>query len=259
VTLAQTFQSIIQLPLCQTPTKPYALRIMFANSPSMALGLSKANNASAEVFMALFAPKGGLSKAALKKLLEGGPIMPKHDHPSSLAGDGYAGSTLPHEFSFFEWFDLFAELANRQMGDEPWRFQEKSNTVLSSSFEGPSYGRRYDIFHNQLKIGLIEVSADVFQEFTPDAPYVNTEIKLEHVRLLPFHEVIGFLNWVAGRLAVGEDQRVPVEIKMQNLTAMTECLWPVEELDDPAWTELSVMWDGKATHYIHWRAKHGSA
>ncbi len=213
--------------------------------------------------MALFAPKGGLSKAALKKLLEEGPIVPKHDRPSSLTGDGYAGSTSSHEHSFFEWFDMFTELANRQMSSEPWRFQEKSDTELRSSFDSPSYGRRYDIFHNQLQVGLIEISADLLHKFSPDDPNVRTEIELTNVRLLQFQEVLGFLNWVAAWLAVDATEQVPIEIKMQNLSAMTECLWPHTEHysydDDPAWTELSVIWDGKATHYIQWRAEYGSS
>ena len=211
--------------------------------------------------MALFAAKGGLSQAALKKLLYDGPIIPKHDRPSHLTGDHDADFASSHEHSFFEWFDLFTEMANRQMSSEPWRFQEKSETVLRKSFDGPLYGRRYDIFHNQLQVGLIEISADLVYKFAPDDPNVDTEIVLTNVRLLPFHAVLRLLNGLALWLAVDDTEQVPIKVKMQNLAAMTECLWDnLEHYSteyDPVWTELSVHWDGKATNYIHWRSEFG--
>jgi hypothetical protein len=163
-----------------------------------------------EFLLAMFQSKSGLSKDAFRKLLNSKQITPKHDRPASLTGDGYGGSTEPHEYNFFDWFDRFAEPAHRQMSEEPWRFQEKSNTLLSSFFDSPSYGRRYDIFHNHLKVGLIEISADLVHEFTSEEPNVDTHIELLHVRLLQFNEVLGFLNWVAGWLAVDDTGQVPL-------------------------------------------------
>jgi hypothetical protein len=45
---------------------------------------------------------------------------------------------------------------------------------------------------------------------------------------------------------------------MNNLRAMMECLWSLDDVMQAAWVQLDVNWSGKATHYIHWRANYAS-
>ena len=47
------------------------------------------------------------------------------------------------------------------MEDGPWRLQELDNTEISGDLASdfPAYGRRYEIFYNQVKLGLLEIIA----------------------------------------------------------------------------------------------------
>jgi hypothetical protein len=61
----------------------------------------------------------------------------------------------------------FGEAVNRDLEHEPIRIQEISDTDISGdlSREGPACGRRYEIFYNQVKIGLLQIKASYHRHF----------------------------------------------------------------------------------------------
>lgn len=135
-------------------------------------------------------------KRKFRRALEsGGPITPKHARPAEIAkGWGVSDSDL----QFFEDFDLFGDALNRVLKDEdePWRVQELSNTEISGlDDDSPRYGRRYEVFYNQYKLGTLQVYAGVF--YSAREPNVRTEIELMFARLIPFNRILGFVSFVA--------------------------------------------------------------
>ena len=122
----------------------------------------------------------------------GGPITPKHARSADLKeGWGVTGEDL----QFFEDFDLFGDVLNRTMNDEPWRVQEMSETEISGIRDYPLYGRRYEIFYNQHKLGTLQVHAS--HPYSASEPIVRTEIELDFARLIPFESILGFVSFVA--------------------------------------------------------------
>jgi hypothetical protein len=103
-----------------------------------------------------------LKKKFLKRLFESKPITPKHEHPPPLK-EGYGVGNK--ELQFFNEFGHFANVVNWWLADPhvggPWRLQELPEAELSlhGNFDhGPVYGRSYAIFHNQQRLGTLEIS-----------------------------------------------------------------------------------------------------
>jgi hypothetical protein len=104
-----------------------------------------------------------LKKKFLKRVWNSKPITPKHQPPPPLK-KGYAVGDA--ELQFFSDFEDFANVINGSLADpniyhhgNPWRLQELPNAELSlwASGGGPAYGRTYAVFHNQARVGEIEV------------------------------------------------------------------------------------------------------
>ena len=119
---------------------------------------------------------GWVTKGLRDSLLSGEPITPKHESPTSLTGDYGGVFHSPVRNQFFSDFDMFAEKINSLFvpGDiwegEPWRLQELSDTRLSRANE-PVFGRRYQVFYNQGKIGTAEISSAI--DYSADNPVVH--------------------------------------------------------------------------------------
>lgn len=101
-----------------------------------------------------------LKKKFRNRLWESEPITPKHEPPPSLSKKGLF--VREHDLQFFSDFEDFANVINWWLTDEyvyphgnPWRLQElpKSELLKLGSPEYPTYGRRYAVFHNQVRIG----------------------------------------------------------------------------------------------------------
>src|SRR5262249_34008193 len=136
-------------------------------------------------------------KKLLKRLLHSKPVPPKHQPPSPLK-EGKEGITGGVQ-QFFADFEDFADVVNWWLADPhvagPWRLQELPDAELSLDVSGsPPYGRRYAIFHNQERLGTLEVS-DFF--YRTEAPRVITRLRLDYVRLLSFDAVQNFLSAIA--------------------------------------------------------------
>src|SRR5262245_51684795 len=100
-----------------------------------------------------------LKKNFLNRLWRGKPITPKHEAPPPLKKGQWGVHS--HDLQFFSDFEDFADVVNRWLEDpdNPWRLQELPDAALTLSGLGlrdsPSYGRRYAVFHNQVRLGEI--------------------------------------------------------------------------------------------------------
>ena len=67
---------------------------------------------------------------------------------------------------FYE-FDDFADVMNWYLADDVinsrWRLQDLPDTDVSrAGDDGPTPGRAYAVFHNQLEVGKLEIHGGVF-------------------------------------------------------------------------------------------------
>ncbi len=104
-----------------------------------------------------------LKNKFLNLLWHSKPIIPKHEPPPPLEAGKWGVDK--EELQFFSDFDEFANVVNWWLADpdvhhnEPWRLQELPKSRLShlGPHDSPSYGRRYAVFHNQVRLGEIEI------------------------------------------------------------------------------------------------------
>ena len=196
----------------------------------------------------------------LAALFHSGPIHPRHNRRASFTGELPAEEALDAEHRFFLDFDMFADRVNNLYTPSdvwdggPWRLQELADTEISFFFDdprdGPNFGLRYRVFYNQAAIGIVEISA-AFDYDAEKEPKVSTLLKLEHVRLLPFEEVVGFLITLAQYLAWGEpDQFTMTQRDIDR--ALLAVVWNTNQnSDDDGIIKLHL--SGSAQHYLKWR------
>ena len=148
-------------------------------------------------------------KEFLQKLMRSEPITPKHN-PPRVAGGEFSSLARDVDRLFFADFAEFAEVVNLWLSDEHvgtcWRLQERPNADVSLNVDyshGPILGRCYDIFHNQVPLGKLEIRPAY--EYSAATPRVITEIELYSVRLLSFE----INRWVPRRY---RDARVRGEL-----------------------------------------------
>jgi hypothetical protein len=196
-------------------------------------------------------------------LWESKPITPKHEPPPPLK-KGYAVGEA--ELQFFGDFEDFANVLNEWLASPyaysavsdaggPWRLQElpKSDLGLWAG-EGPTYGRRYAVFHNQVRLGEIEVKPN--SSYSTQNPRVTAHTELDWVRLLHFGTIRGFLTDIA--LHVSEYRPGTLEYLQANQEidrAMTSLLWHTQEIsrfgmeNEPSHGEIEVDLSGLAVSF----------
>jgi hypothetical protein len=199
-----------------------------------------------------------LEKKFLERVFDTKPITPKHQPPPPLQ-KGYA--VREKELRFFSDFADFADVVNWRLeeNDHPWRLQELPEVDLSLHGDfnhGPIYGRSYAIFHNQERLGTLEISPGI--QYSAETPRVITRIQLEFVRVLSFDAIRTFLTDIADHtcdLYENTEERFQAEQAIDR--AMTEVLWRTSQVSrfrGPDFTEgygeLNLRLDGTATWYI---------
>ena len=100
------------------------------------------------------------NKKFLAALLHSKPIVPKH-RPPPVIGEGFEPLVTAEERHFFRDFDAFGDVVNWWFGTyylkANWRLQELPETELKQQIlDTPDFGRRYDVFHNQVRVGSLE-------------------------------------------------------------------------------------------------------
>ena len=161
-------------------------------------------------------------KEFFKSLLDSKPIEPMHQTPKSIGDDSWHISD--HDKIFFHDFEHFSSNINKVLEYEsPWRIQELSDTRLmhTYSLEYPKYGRRYAIYHNQVRVGELEIQA--LHKYSHEKPRVRTWIQLNYVRLIDAGELRGFIYTILQDVSDSDEERFQINTHIQN--AMLTVLW----------------------------------
>ena len=171
-----------------------------------------------------------------------------------MSGD-FASCVTDQDRQLFEDFDLFASKVNRvyvaagSWKGGPWRLQDLPNALIDR-YDHPHHGRRYDVFYNQARLGMVEIEAG-FRYVATD-PKVFSTIRLKHVRLLPFDSVYGFLFTIAGDVSSGSAQEFASAERAIQL-ALLAAVWQLsrEEASDGGSNELTLV--GSAADYLRYK------
>jgi hypothetical protein len=204
-------------------------------------------------------PGEKLKKKFRDRLWLGKPITPKHEPPPPLEARMIR---KPEEFNSD--FEDFANVINWHLVDySPWRVQELPTFELSKlAALHPAYGRCYAVFHNQVRVGEIELEPDY--NYSTEAPRVTIHIELNWLRLLPFETIRNFLTHVA--LNTFDYQRGTLEYFEMNQKidlALIDVLWKTQRisrfgLEESEYGRISVRLKGSASDYLEdsrrWRA-----
>jgi hypothetical protein len=205
---------------------------------------------------------GKFKKKFLKRLFGSKPITPKHQPPPPLK-EGYARGE--RVLQFFSDFGHFANVVNWWLADPhvggPWRLQElpEVDMRLDGNFDfGPMYGRSYAIFHNQERLGTLEIHPDL--EYSSENPEVITRIQLNLVRIFSFDAIRTFLTDIANHTCdFRPGTKEYFEAQQAIDRAMTEMLWQINQVSrfgldsGEDYGEINLRVDGTATFYVERR------
>jgi hypothetical protein len=199
-------------------------------------------------------------KKFLKRLFDTKPITPKHQPPPlEFDTPGVAGKKAKTELmQFFSDFAEFANVVNWWLAEDykrsPWRLQELPEVDLRLGYggAGPIYGRSYAIFHNQERLGTLEIRKGI--QYSAESPQVITYIQLKHARVLSFDTIRTFLTDIADHTCDFSDTKERFQAEQAIDRAMTEVLWQISEIsrfdfsDD--YGEINLRLDGTASYYV---------
>jgi hypothetical protein len=197
-----------------------------------------------------------VKKKFLNSLLHGNPIIPKHEQPK-IIGESIPSLVTEGDRLFFGHFAEFAAVVNWWLSDghvkSAWRLQELPNTELKLAFSDmPSFGRRYALFHKQVRIGMLELRANY--GYSAENPAVHTYVKLKWGRLLSFGNIVGFLEAIASHVC-DQSTREFADARSQIQKVITEVLWRTQQIsefsiDGEEYGELDLQLDGSAAWYF---------
>jgi hypothetical protein len=197
-------------------------------------------------------------KGFIDKLRKSEPITPKHQPPAAI-DEKFGSFVTDEDRQFFADFADFASVVNWWFGDahvgSAWRLQELPDTELKLDItDRPSLGRRYDVFHNQVRLGSLELSAGI--HYSAEKPDVFANIELDWVRLLAFESVEEFLTGLALHVSdPNPNTKEHFEARLLIDRALTQTLWQAQqvtefEFDGQDWGELKLRLNGSAPWYL---------
>jgi hypothetical protein len=182
-----------------------------------------------------------LKKNFLKKLRNSTPIAPNHQ-PPKISGEEFSSLVPKEDRRFFDDFEDFGKVVNWWLANEhvggPWRLQELPDAELSlRSSDTPVFGRRYAIFHNQIRLGTLELGPGF--DYSPEKPAVRTNLELDRVRLIAFHSLRRFLFDIAMHVCDARGNSPDyLQAHASIDCALTRVLWTVQQLSGSAETEV---------------------
>jgi hypothetical protein len=195
------------------------------------------------------------------------PITPKHERPTPLREDEWGLHKGKGWDQFFSDFGDFANVVNSWLADpefnqnNPWRLQELPKLELSALWygDGPTFGRRYAVFHNQVRVGEIEIKPD--WNYSPQNPEVTVHVEIHWARLLG-GRIRDFLTEIAYRVTEYR-QGTPAyfETNRQIDLAFMDVLWETQEIsefgmdNEPGYGSIEVQFNGLATYYLDERPR----
>jgi hypothetical protein len=202
-----------------------------------------------------------LKKKFRNRLWKGKPITPKHEPPPPLKADAYGVGEA--QLQFFGDFEEFADVINSWLASpyayahsNSWRLQELPRSeLLYLGGPGPAYGRTYAVFHNQVRMGDMEIKPD--RNYSAESPRVRSRVELDWVRLLHFRTIRNFLIDIG--LHISEYRPGTLEYLQTNQeidSAMIGVLWTTQEIsqfgrdDEPSHGQIEVEFGGLASYYL---------
>jgi hypothetical protein len=198
-------------------------------------------------------------KKFIAELLHSAPIEPKHEPPKAVA-QRFESSVTEWDRMFFDDFADFATVVNWWFASahdgSPCRLQELPDTILKldRNSDMPSFGRRYSIFHNQVRLGNLEISSS-FPYGTEDRN-VHSRIELDSIRLLAFDSILELLDAIAMHVSYSTpDTLERLQARLTIISALTEAVWEswrISEfgVDSEDWGMLELGFDGSAHWYF---------
>jgi hypothetical protein len=190
------------------------------------------------------------------------PLVAKQAYRAKAsAAHSYRRGLGNTKLQFFDDFEDFANVVNWWLADRdhegPWRLQELPDTELKLVFSDmPDFGRRYDIFHQQVRIGTLEVSPNPRYSF--ENPVVRGQIEIDWVRLLSFATLTTCLHAIALHICDPDpNSREYVQASSAVTGALLHALWDAYEIDDfnlePGFGKLELHLNGSALWYVERR------
>jgi hypothetical protein len=201
-----------------------------------------------------------LRKKFITVLMSSKPIVPKHQSPKSMGGQLENTFLVTQEDRlFFTDFVDFGAVVNWWLGDEdvggPWRLQELPNTELSIGFsDTPRFGRRYDIFYNQVRLGTLEIYPG--SPYSAEQQIVYSAIELEWVRLLDFDTLHRFLEDIALHVCDNDTRtKEYLQTRVYIDRALSRVLWQNQRItqynfDGQGYGELELLLEGSPVWYF---------
>ena len=114
---------------------------------------------------------------------------------------------------------------------------------------GPTYGRTYAVFHNQVRVGKIEIAPR--WKYSTQDPRVEVHVELDWVRLFSFKTIRGFLIDIAKYLSEARSELEWLQTIQKIDLALIGVLWQTQEIsqfkfimDEPSHGEIKVYLDG---------------
>ena len=201
-----------------------------------------------------------LKKKFRNRFWNGKPITPKHEPPPPLKKDAYGVGK--EQLQFFSDFEDFAEVVNWWLADpdayhrNSWRLQElPKSELLALGYFGPTYGRTYAVFHNQVRVGKIEIAPR--WKYSTQDPRVEVHVELDWVRLFSFKTIRGFLIDIAKYLSEARSELEWLQTIQKIDLALIGVLWQTQEIsqfkfamDEPSYGEIKVYLDGLGSFYF---------
>jgi hypothetical protein len=174
--------------------------------------------------------------------------------PNSI-GEGWG--VYDQDQKFFADFEYFADVVNWWFATPdiggPWRLQELADTELRLGFhDSPTYGRRYDIYHNQVRAGSLELRASYLDG------EVIANIRIEWPRLLTATTIRDLLGIIALHICnpapTSEGYR---QAQAAITSCLTDTLWQTQHIsrydrhdDSPDYGELDLRLEGAGEFYF---------
>ena len=204
-----------------------------------------------------------LNKKAADALWRSEPIVPKHD-PPRVAGGEFKSMATDIDKAFFAGFREFADVLNGWLESEHvasrFRLQDlpAADLSLNTDFShGPALGRCFAIYHNQTRVGRLEISPGGFS-YDAKSPEVHTSLEINQVRFFDYTELTELLLILVWHLTSGEPEKADFKDARSGInTALTRTLWGAyrisefDQADD--WGELSFNFSGNASSYVRRR------
>ena len=182
-------------------------------------------------------PSPNPAKDFLRKLTQGAPITPQHE-PPKIAGGDWSSLANDDDRRFFFDFAEFADVVNWWLADKHvgsrWRLQELPDGDLGlfvTISSGPVLGRGYAIFHNQVRLGTLEIHPHY--PYGSESPKVSAKIEINSVLLLDLDNITDFLYAIASHVCDSKQRSEDdSDVRQAIAEAVMKSLWQTQQITE---------------------------